>query len=271
MLREDVPMTLEDLIAEARFVINVSDFGTRQLRDDYPQFERKILRVYNGLQTSQYQVSELISEGGRAPDPPRIVGVGRLIEKKGFGDLLAACALLRERAMAFTCTIAGEGPLRRELEEQIEDYDLRDQVTLTGALPQHEIMRLLREATCFALPCVEEKSGGMDNLPTVITEAMACGLPVISTPIAGVPEQVLDGQTGILVPSSEPEVLAERLEDLLRDPAKCRALGRAGRLRAETVFDAAVTGRGLKRLLCSKGRAKAGWSAIRQDWKLLVK
>jgi glycosyltransferase involved in cell wall biosynthesis len=192
-----------------------------------------------------------------------------LIEKKGFSDLLTACGLLKSREIPFQCTIAGEGPLRRELEEDIEDLNLRDEVTLTGALPQHDIIELLRNATLFALPCVPEKSGGMDNLPTVITEAMACGLPVISTPIAGVPEQVLDGQTGVLVPPSEPEILAERLRELLRDPAKCRALGLAGRERAETVFDAGVTGRRLKHLLCFKGRAKAGWKAIRQDPKLV--
>ena len=166
-----LPVTLEELIWRAKFVVTVSDFSADLLRKRFPLSARKIHRVYNGIDTGAFPLAR------PAKNPPRIVTVGRYIEKKGFADLIAACALLRDRGVAFDCRIVGEGPLEAELAAAIERADLRGHVELTGPKPMAEVAAMLQGARVFALPCVEEADGGMDNLPTVIAEAMAAGLP----------------------------------------------------------------------------------------------
>jgi glycosyltransferase involved in cell wall biosynthesis len=159
-----------------------------------------------------------------------------LIEKKGFGDLIEACRLLRAQRTVFRCEVIGEGPLEAELRAQIDASGLADVVTLPGPLPQHAVIERLAQSTVFALPCATETGGGMDNLPTVVMEAMAAGLPVISTALGGVPEMVVDGVTGFLVPEHAPSVLAEALARVLGDRVFAQSLGDAGRQRAAERF-----------------------------------
>ena len=98
--------------------------------------------------------------------------------------------MLRDQGVAFDCKIVGEGPLETDLAAAIDRADLRGRVELTGPKPMAAVKAMLQGARVFALPCVEEADGGMDNLPTVIAEAMAACLPVVSTTLAGVPEMV---------------------------------------------------------------------------------
>ena len=159
-----------------------------------------------------------------------------MIEKKGFDDLIEACRLLQSRGLNFRCEIIGEGPLESALQEQIADAGLTTTVVLAGPQPQSEVIRRLAHSTVFALPCVAELGGGMDNLPTVVMEAMAAALPVVSTAIGGVPEMVRDGLSGFLVPEHQPAALAEVLGRLLPDRDLARSLGQAGRQRAAEIF-----------------------------------
>ena len=260
-----LPVQLDELIRRAKFVVTVSDFSAAQLRARFPWATRKIHRVYNGIDTTAFPLAR------PARNPPRIVSVGRYIEKKGFADLIAACAVLRDRNVAFDCRIVGEGPLDAELTATIERLDLRARVELTGPKPLSEIAALLQTARVFALPCVEEADGGMDNLPTVIAEAMAAGLPVVSTTLAGVPEMVADGKTGLLVPPRSPDHLADALARLLTRPALAWWYGRRGRIQARRLFDVHATTRQFKRLLLEKTAIEPGDDALRDDlllrWK----
>jgi glycosyltransferase involved in cell wall biosynthesis len=165
-----------------------------------------------------------------------IVAVGRLIAKKGFVDLLRACRLLSERGRSFRCEILGEGPLEQELREEIGQLDLQDCVELPGAKPQHEIREHLAAATVFVLPSVIDPDGGMDNLPTVIMEAMAAGLPVVSTSIGGIPEMVIENETGFLVPAGNVAALAGAIEKMINDRSLARKLGQAGYERTQRFF-----------------------------------
>ena len=219
-------ISLGKLIGAAGAVVTVSDFGLRFLQAKYPEQAAKMHRVYNGIELDGFQSADFT---GR---PPAIISIGRLIEKKGFPDLIAACRLLHERGLAFRAEIIGEGPLEKPLREQIAAAGLTNEVALTGPLPQGEVVERLARATIFVLPCVAEAGGGLDNLPTVIMEAMATGLPVISTPLGGVPEMVQDGLTGLLVPEHDPPALADALEQILANPALAPSLGKAGRERA---------------------------------------
>ena len=242
----DLSLTLEELVRAARFVVAVSDYGAGDLRARFPFAAHKVFRVYNGIDVGGFPVAN------PAKNPSHILAVGRYTEKKGFDDLIAACALLRDRGVEFDCQIVGEGPLQDKLTARIEQAHLRGMVTLTGPKPMQEVMALLGEARVFALPCVVEADGGMDNLPTVIAEAMAAGLPVVSTTLAGVPEMVVDGQTGLLVPPRSPARLAAALARMLAEPATAAAFGQAGRKRALELFDLAVTGREFKHVLLER-------------------
>jgi glycosyltransferase involved in cell wall biosynthesis len=138
-------------------------------------------------------------------------------------------------------------------------------VELTGPQSQAEIAKCLAHAAVFALPCTREADGGMDNLPTVIMEAMACGLPVVSTRIAGVPEMVVENKTGQLVGEDDAAAFAEALDRMLKDPELAKQLGREGREIAVERFSTGATTRELKHLLVRRGRVLPPRSAITAD------
>lgn len=243
----DLDVTLERLIHDASLVVTVSDFTAGELRAQFPRATRRIVRIYNGLEPDLYRVER------RQEDPPLIFSVGRLIEKKGFDDLIAACALLRRDGVRFQCCIAGEGPLEEALRADIARHQLEDSVRLLGAVPQQEIIRTLGRTSVFALPCVTERGGGKDNLPTVLMEAMSAEVPCVSTRLAGVPEMVEHGVTGLLVEERRPDLVAAALAELLADPERGREMGRLGRLRALRLFAREKTSLQLIRQLTRRG------------------
>ena len=235
-------ISLGKMIAAARAVVTVSEFGVRFLEAKYPEHSGETHRVYNGIDLSRFQPADFSAA------PPVIVSIGRLIEKKGFQDLIQACRLLRERGMEFRCEIIGEGPLESALREQIATLGLTNWIALTGPLPQEAVVKRLAGSTLFALPCVTEATGGMDNLPTVVMEAMAAGLPVVSTPIGGVPEMVQTEVTGFLVPEHQPPALADAFARILADHCLAQSLGQAGRKRAMELFSIEKTAHDLRDL-----------------------
>ncbi len=259
----ELSLTLDDLMRTARFVVTVSDFSANALRRRFPAAAAKIHRVYNGIDAGSFPPA------APSRNAPLIVSVGRYIEKKGFADLIAACALLRDRQVPFQCKIVGEGPLEDVLAAAIAQHGLSAQVELTGPKSTAEVASLLATARVFALACVEEADGGMDNLPTVIAEAMAAGLPVVSTQIAGVPEMVVTGETGLLVRPGETASLAEALARLLTEPATAARFGQAGAARARKLFASATTGRQFKRLLLTNTAIQPGRAALWKDPRLL--
>ena len=238
----DFAVSLAKLLQSAAAVVTVSDFAARQLRERFPPTAVKIHRVYNGVDLSRFRPAE------SGPGAPIIISIGRLIEKKGFSDLIAACGVLRARDRAFECRIIGEGPLQERLSAQIADEGLTDAVRLIGPQTQAEIATQLAGVSLFVLPCTRDSDGGMDNLPTVIMEAMAAGLPVISTPLAGVPEMVQDGSNGYLVPERDPAALAAAIEKLIDDPERARRLGARGREIAREKFSIEESARQLRAL-----------------------
>ncbi len=226
----DFVVGLEKLFGAACAVVTVSDFAVDQLKERFPQEAAKFHRVYNGVELDRFRMAEF----DRAV--PLILSIGRLIEKKGFADLIAACAILTERGQNFRCEIIGEGPLEEPLRAQIAEAQLQESVRLTGPQTQSQIIERLAAATVFVLPCCKDAKGDMDNLPTVIMEAMAAGLPVISTPLAGVPEMVQTGVTGELVPPNEPAALADAIAAFASNIPRSRAYGARGRELAATKF-----------------------------------
>jgi len=221
---------LDKLVDTARVIVTVSDYAKKFLQERFPERADRIRRIYNGLNLAEFGRADFSST------PPPILAVGRLIAKKGFADLIRACGLIAERGKPFRCEIIGEGPLENELRGQIERLNLRDRVALSGAKPQREVRQRLAAANVFVLPSVVDPEGGMDNLPTVIMEAMATGLPVVSTKIGGIPEMVIENETGFLLEPGDAVGLTKAIETSISNLSLAQKLGRAGHERAEKLF-----------------------------------
>lgn len=226
---EDVRRKLHDAAA----AVTVSDYNLAHLRETYGESAGRVRRIYNGLDLGQFSYSEPQTRR------PCIVAVGRLVEKKGFVDLINACALLASRGRAFECRIIGGGPLEAELQAQIERLGLAARIKLLGPLPQREVVRCMQEAAVFAAPCVVGADSNRDGLPTVLLEAMALGTPCVATDVTGIPEALHDGETGIGVPQHDTAMLAAAIEKLLIDAALRVRLARQARRLIEECFDSA--------------------------------
>ncbi|MCL4219602.1 MAG: glycosyltransferase, partial [Candidatus Hydrogenedentes bacterium] len=129
------------------------------------------------------------------------------------------------------------GPLLETIRDQIKEAHLDNQMLLPGPLPQEEVQALLREADVLALPCVVAESGDRDGIPVVLMEAMALGVPVVSTTVSGIPELITSGQNGLLGTPNAPETLANALEKVLGDTDLARSMARAARATIETEFN----------------------------------
>ena len=223
---------LREICAGAEFVAAETDYSRELLCQRCPDSAPKIYRVYNGIDLEPF------------PDPlppkenaaPRIISVGRLVAFKGFEHLIDACEELARRSLDFTCEIIGDGPLRDDLQAKIDMLNVAPRVSLLGSLSQGAVLEKLRSADIFALASVTDPQGASDVFPTVIIEAMTAARPVVSTRLAGIPESVVHGETGLLVSPGDTTELAQALEQLMRDPGQRSRLGRAGRARVEQHF-----------------------------------
>jgi len=177
----------------------------------------------------------------------------RLLEKghtvTGYNRTRSKAQWLVDKGLnSFELVIGGDGPSRKSLEEQVQSLGVAKYCRFLGALNREQVRERMQDCDVFVLPSVQARDGGMDNLPTVLMEAMAMQLPVVSTRTAGIPEMVVDGQTGLLVPERNPAALATAVRALLSDPARARQMAIAGRSYAERRFDRRITTKALLRL-----------------------
>ncbi len=162
---------------------------------------------------------------------------GRLVEKKGILYALEAFARLAGRWKNLEFRVVGDGPLRPAVEQAVRRMGLQDRVVLRGALPHAEAMKEMRDAHLFILPSLTAPDGDMEGTPTVLMEAQASGLPVVSTRHADIPEVVLDGESGFLVPERDSRALADCLDCLLKHPDVWPDFGQAGRRHVEQHYN----------------------------------
>jgi glycosyltransferase involved in cell wall biosynthesis len=237
---------LDVKLAEADFVASISHYDRRRLIElGPPDCGPRIHVIRCGLVPEHWDLQLRASPGV----PARILSVGALIEKKGHDVLLRACRILKQRGRAFRLTIIGDGPLRGLLGRMVGLLDLRDRVTLLGSQPQESVRKHLAAADVFALACRQTGDGDSDGVPVSLMEAMACGVPVVSCPVAGVPELVRDRQNGLLVESENPWALAGAMEHALDDLPSRAARIVAARTTIETEFNQDRAGRLLAELL----------------------
>ncbi len=222
---------LREMVHEAEFVVAVSDFSRELLAGICPSDEDKLVRIYNGIELDDFPVAHPEQAGAL-----RIISIGRLIEFKGFQHLIAAVEILKRQGIEVSARIIGEGPLRGTLEKQIEQLGLKECIQLLGVRSQEQIKAELAAAHVFVLPSIVDQKGASDILPTVITEAMACCLPVVSTRVAGIPEMVQPEQTGLLVEPEDDAGLAAAIARMAAEPGTRKSMGQAGRHHAESLF-----------------------------------
>ena len=220
-------------VASAKFVLTCTRFNLEYIRSFVVDPHReKIHLIYHGIDLKAFAAyfgTDAQPRAIGADEIPVILSVGRLITKKGMKNLISACALLRNRGVDFRCLIVGKGPLQNELLQQIEGLGLKGKVVLLGPMVHSDLVKLYGQATVFALVPQVAANGDRDGIPNVLVEAMAAGLPVLSTSISGIPELIEHGQTGLLVQPNDVEAVADALENLLQDGEMRRRVSRAAR------------------------------------------
>lgn len=249
------PRLLRWKLSRAAFVVTVTEYNLRYLRElvgPGADAAGKIVRLYNGVDLQRFQ------QAAPASGTPLLLAIGRLVEKKGFPILIEACRILRERGYDFRCEIIGDGDQATVLAQQVAAAGLEGIVALPGIMSTEAVARRLSDATLMVLPCVVGHDGNVDALPTVLLEAMASGVAVVSTRLSGIPEIVADGETGLLVPPGEAQPLANAMAALLDDPQRTRAMAAAGRRRAAQLFDLQTNVAELRRLLHGGSRNGGG-------------
>jgi glycosyltransferase involved in cell wall biosynthesis len=209
---------IEEKFIRAKFSASISEYNKNYVLSNLPPVSSGSINVIHcGLDLSDFHQKKIVEK-----QKLNILAIGRLVEHKGFEYLIEACGLLKkESELNFVCRIVGEGDDRPILEDLIRRFHLSKTVHLLGVMDQVDVKKELIEADLFVLPCVIEANGMRDGIPVVLMEAMAMGIPVISTTVSGIPELIKDG-AGVLVEPRNAKELASAIEKILRLPVAAR-------------------------------------------------
>ncbi len=237
---------LVEKLQRADFAVTISEFNRRWLLERFtrqrPKLHPPLLRIVHcGVPLERLAFRRVVAAPGRR----LIVAVGRLDPIKGFRHLVDACAELQRRDVDFECQLIGDGPLRAELQQAIQQARLGSRVHLMGALPQAQVQALLDQSCLFVMPSVVTGSGDRDGIPVALMEAMAMGVPVVSTTVSGIPELVEHGRSGLLVAPGDALALADAIAQQLAHRPRAQAMAVRARLRVELQFDATIEARKL--------------------------
>ena len=243
------PAVFREVAAAATAIVTVCDANQRYILDDLlAGSSARVVRIYNGVDV------ESLPPPAPLRDATLVLGVGRLVEKKGFDVLLDACAILVERGVPVSCLVLGDGDQRAALEARRSMLGLQDHVRFAGAVSKDEVLGWMTRARVLALPCVTGADGNRDALPTVLIEALALGLPAVSTAVAGVPEIVDHGVNGLLVTEGDPAALADGIASLMVDNGRWSQIAAAGPAKVAARFDRRRTLPQLLSVFAASGR-----------------
>lgn len=237
------PGRLKEKIRESTFIATCTGFNERYLKGVLDSHDAvKVARVYHGVDLARFAPR---SDGSAMPKAERLVTVTRLKEKKGFPWLLQALALLVGRGRDVTLDIYGDGDRKDAIVSLANELGLSSRVHLKGAIEHEKIPQALTGAGLFVLPCVVLPNQDRDGIPNTIIEALASGVPVVSTAISGIPEAVRDGESGLLVPERDAVALADAVDRMISDEKLRLRCAAAGRRIAEENFSIEASGRAL--------------------------
>jgi colanic acid/amylovoran biosynthesis glycosyltransferase len=220
----------------ANFIVTVSEYNKNYLSTHFGHSAEKILKIYNGIDLKVFH-PKIKKEG----DPFTFVCVARFVEKKGHKVLVDACEILKDQGINFRCWMVGKGKLETDIRNAITRKKLQGFIEILGPHTHDEVLERFHQSHVYVLPCVEGKNGNKDGLPVALVEALACGLPVITTPMTGNPEVVKHGMNGFLVPFEDPYKTAEAMRIMLEDTVCYQALSGRARSSIEDYFDSKKT------------------------------
>ena len=223
---------LPEKLARATFFRVVTQFCQERLRELHPDTpEQKVPVVYLGIDLDNWQ--------DRCAPPARgvIVSAARIVEKKGLHLMPEALAHLQRDGITFTWRVIGDGPELERIRQLCEQHGIAQQVEFLGAQDNATVREALMHADAAVLPCIVASDGERDGIPIFFVEAMALGVPVVTTPISGIPELVRDGDTGFLHATSDVQALADKLTAVLRDPELAQTVGARGRDEVHRTLD----------------------------------
>lgn len=219
---------------DAQFIAAISEFNREFLVEHLGEWVReKIHIIHCGIQPELYNDLQSKKDHQRFD----VVSIGSLQPYKGMQHLISACALLRDRGIPVHCRIVGDGEERLLLEELITQTGLSQIVELLGAMDQANVASVLRSAQVYVQPSVITPAGKMEGIPVAIMEAFAAGLPVVASNISGIPELVVQDETGYLVPPADVKKLADALENIYLNPTNASLLALAGREKVLNEFE----------------------------------
>jgi len=204
---------LKEKVERASFFATISEFNKRFLAKNNIAVD-SICIVRCGVDSESFSLRESFESG----DKIKLGVVGRLVEKKGIDTLIKAVSLMKQQGLAVELNIAGSGPLEAELKECVLSCSLTmSDVHFLGALDHTEVAGFITSLDAFVLPCQKDSNGDMDGIPVVLMEAMLSGVPVISTEISGIPELIINKETGLLVMPGDEKELAIAISNLIDD------------------------------------------------------
>ena len=241
------PLLIKEKVARSHKTMSISQFNIDLMKRkgaDLKQIE--IVRC--GVDANQY--GDL--EGKQDSNTEFVIGtIGRLVEKKGIDTLIDAAKVLKEKNYSFRIEIAGDGPLRTELEAQVQDLELGDRIQFLGSLPHMEVMKWMKQLNAFVLAGKKDRNGDMDGIPVVLMEAMMLGIPVISTKLSGIPELVIHEETGLIGEPGSAFELSQNLIRYIESEGLVERLIPLARQRIETEFDRSLNADRLIRIFNS--------------------
>ena len=215
---------LRKVMDDAASVVTISEYNKNYLVDEIGVSNRiNVIRC--GIDLDKFDPQRKLKTGGRI----RMLTVARLVEKKGIEYLLKAIPKVIKEVLDCELTIVGSGPLNDSLHQLVRDLDVGGCVQFRGDVSDSELMRCYEDTDLIILPCIVIESGDRDGIPVAMMEAMAMGLPVISTNVSGIPELVEDGVSGMLVPPKDEKAISEALIKLLNNENLRVQMGKAGR------------------------------------------
>ncbi len=229
---------LDLLLSDAAVVVAVSAYHRGVILERVPRLDPERVRVIHiGVPSERLARAGGAIRPRPAGDPARIVSVANLVPYKGMPVLIDAVARLSRAGRRLSLDVYGDGPLRRTLEEQVAGLGIANQVRLHGAVTPDVAHAAMRDADLVALASVRTPEGAQDGVPTVLMEAMASGTPVVSTRLSGIPELVVEGETGWLASPGDPDEFAAAMGRALDDPTEAARRARAGREHVRGAFD----------------------------------
>lgn len=245
---------LKEKVQRSDVFFTISEANRTYLRETLPRSLGELPKLARcGVDLGQYPVHPSPALDG---SPLRLVTVARLVRKKGIDLLVDAVQILDGLGVDVVVEVLGDGPERETLERLVGDKGLADRVRFHGAVAPDEVRRCLRQALGFVLPCRVDEAGDRDGIPVALMEAMANRIPVVTTPLSGIPELIDSSECGLLVPAEDPFTLALTIRDLLGDPDLRQRLGDGGRRRILQEFNlrtnAAALGEVFQACLISK-------------------